>query len=260
MEATTSVENKRYNKGGEVCRFEPQGMDLINSDPMYRTSFQQVGCLTFCERLQGYNTEVAKQFSLNFDGNKTNIGPLEFLVSEKTIVAATEMPALGDKWFKGMSLDLTFCNDYFKPLHQDEDLTVGVPRKHLLEPFDKILRVIQRYFTYEGQFNKVYKYHIRLSMHFIGKKPLNLPYYLYRSLGKMEDMVHTKTKQIEVNLFHFSLIKLLVLEEIKKTNIQWESFLASTVSLRYYHSPNKENSPSSAGREVSTGPESSKGK
>jgi hypothetical protein len=178
--------------------------------------------------LQGYNVEVEKQFSLNFEGNKTRIGPLEFQVTEQKIVVATEMPTQGDRWFKGMALDFTFCNDYFKPEHQDEDLTVGVPRKHLLESFDHLLRIIQRYFTCEGWFNKVYKYHIRLLMHFTGKKPLNFPYYLYRSLGKMADRVQTRTKQIEVSLFHFSLIKLLVLEELKKTNTEWESFLAST--------------------------------
>jgi hypothetical protein len=176
-------------------------------------------------------------------------------VTEQTIVVAIEMPTQGDMWFKGMALDFTFCNDLFKPEHQDEDLTVGVPRKHMLDPFDKLLRVIQRYFTCEGHFRKVYKYHIRLLMHFIGKKPLKFPYYLYRSLGKMEERVQTRTKQIEVNLFHFSLIKLLVLEELKKTNTEWESFLASARFPSEITTPQtKKIPPSSAGKTVSTMP------
>jgi hypothetical protein len=94
----------------------------------------------------------------------------------------------------------------------------------MLEHHDQLLRVIQRYFTCEGKFNKVYLYDIRLLMHFTGKKALNLPYYLCRSLGKMADKVQAKSKQVEPNQFHFSLIKLLVLKELKKTNRECSSF------------------------------------
>ena len=73
----------KYNKGGDIVRFEPQRMHLLNYDHVFRDSFQKVGCLTFYDKLQGYNMEV--------DAN-TRIGPLEFLVSEEIIVAATEMP------------------------------------------------------------------------------------------------------------------------------------------------------------------------
>jgi hypothetical protein len=73
-----SVEQKkRYNKGEDILKFEPQGLQLLNSDPAFRKSFQQVRCLTFCGKMEGYNVEVEKQFSLNFDGVKTKIGPLE---------------------------------------------------------------------------------------------------------------------------------------------------------------------------------------
>jgi hypothetical protein len=98
----------------------------------------------------------------------------------------------------------------------------------MLEHHDQLLRVIQRYFTCEGRFNKVYMYHIRLLMHFTGKKALNLPYYLCRILGKMVDKVQAKSKQVEPSLFHFSLIKLLVLEELKKTNREWSYFLSTS--------------------------------
>lgn len=35
----------------------------------------------------------------------------------------------------------------------------------------------------------VYLYHVILLVHFIGKKALNLPLFVYRSLGKMADKV-----------------------------------------------------------------------
>jgi hypothetical protein len=82
----------------------------------------------------------------------------------------------------------------------------------MLEHHDKLLRVIQRYFTCEVNFSKVYMYHIKLCMQFIGKKALNLSYYFYRSLRKIVDKVQAKSNQVEPSLFHLSLIKLLVLE------------------------------------------------
>jgi hypothetical protein len=88
--------------------------------------------------------------------------------------------------------------------------------------------VVQCYFTCEGRFDRVYLYHIRLLMHFTGKNPLNLPFYLYKSLGKMADMVQARVDQLKSSLFHFSLVKLLVVEELKKSNRDWDSFLTST--------------------------------
>jgi len=71
----------------------------------------------------------------------------------------------------------------------------------------------------------IYLYHVRLLMHFIGKKALNLTFFLYRSLGKMDDKVQTNPNQSESSMFHFALIKLLVLEKLKMENKEWESFL-----------------------------------
>jgi hypothetical protein len=75
-------------------------------------------------------------------------------------------------------------------------------------------------------------------MHFTGRKPLNLPYYLFRSLGKMDDIVQVRKDQGEPSLFHFSLINLLVLEELRKRNQDWEAFVASSqIATDYLNSP-----------------------
>lgn len=137
--------------------------------------------------------EVAKQFSLNFEGTKTKVGSLEIQVTEQTIASTTGIPMQGERWFKGTPLDASYCN---------KNLSKGVPRSYMLEHHDKLLRVIPRYFTCEEHFNKVYMYHIRLLMHFTGKKTLNLPYCLSRSLGKTVDKVQAKSNQVEPCLFH----------------------------------------------------------
>jgi hypothetical protein len=91
-----------------------------------------------------------------------------------------------------------------------------------------MIRVIQRYFICEGRFNMVYEYHIILLLHFTGKEAMNLPFCLFRSIGKISNKVQAKSKQLDTSVFHSGLIKMLVMEEIKKTNIDWESFLTTS--------------------------------
>jgi hypothetical protein len=79
---------------------------------------------------------------LNFDGTKTKVGNLELEVSEETIATTTEIPNIGERWFKSMNLNATFSKEFLKPKCQGDNLSKGVPRSHLVEGFDKMLRVI----------------------------------------------------------------------------------------------------------------------
>jgi len=69
---------KKYNKGGSVIRIEPQNSQLVNFDPTIRVSFEQVGCMIFCEKIQGYNVKLTKDFSLDFNGVQTEIVDITF--------------------------------------------------------------------------------------------------------------------------------------------------------------------------------------
>ena len=53
----------------------------------------------------------------------------------------------------------------------------------------------------------------------------DIPHFLYRSVGKMADKVQAKSQIADKYVFHFGLIKLLVLEELKTTNRDWNTFL-----------------------------------
>jgi hypothetical protein len=97
---------------------------------------------------------------------------------------------------------------------------------HFVEGIDKILKFIQRYFTYKGKFNMIYQYHIRILLHFTGKDLMNIPFYLFRSMGKMVDRVQAKSKVVDASFFHSGMIRMLVMEELKKINISWEKFIA----------------------------------
>ena len=78
--------------------------------------------------------------------------------------------------------------------------------------YSKFFFVIQKYFNYEGRFHMACLYHFRLLLHFTGKQSLDLPFFLFWSLGKMYDKVQNKSEGSETSIFHHGLIKVLVLE------------------------------------------------
>jgi hypothetical protein len=76
---------KMSHKGGNVVRIEPADMHLFEAEPMAREVFQRVGCFAFCQNMERCHPEVARQFSLHFNGLNTKVGDLEFKVSETSI-------------------------------------------------------------------------------------------------------------------------------------------------------------------------------
>lgn len=63
-------------------------------------------------------------------------------------------------------------------------------------------------------------------MNFTGKSSLNLPHYVFKSLGKTAEKVHSKGEKHFPSLFHFVLIKLLALNELEKRKSSWGAFLS----------------------------------
>jgi hypothetical protein len=127
-----------------------------------------------------------------------------------------------------MVLSSTFAKDLFKPEYQANELSKSMPRIQLVEQFNRLLKIIQRYFTCEGRFNTLYHYHIRLLLHFTGKVEINIPYYLLRSIGKISDRVQSKSKDVDSSLFHSGLIRMLVSKELGKKEISWERFVVTS--------------------------------
>jgi hypothetical protein len=153
-------------------------MYLINEDPMIRASVEQNNCMCFYERIKVYNAKLAEHFALNFTRVSEKIARVTFRVTEETLSTTTEIPPRGKKLFKGIPLDISCYIDFIKLKCRNRKIGVDIPSQYLLEPFEKILKIIRRYFTCEGRFDRVYPYRIRLLMHFTGKNPLNIPFFL----------------------------------------------------------------------------------
>ena len=89
-------------------------MKLVNKYLEVRASFEQVGCMMFCRKIQGFNMKLAEQFALRFDGFCAVIAGVIFQVTEETLSAVTKIPSHSKRWFKGMPLDMQFYEDFIK--------------------------------------------------------------------------------------------------------------------------------------------------
>jgi hypothetical protein len=223
-----SQQHKNTHKGGEIVRTKPYYMHILNYEPLFKEAFHRVYCINLCQQMQRGNPKVAREFALNFNGTKTKVGRLEFYVLDNSISIATKIPNSGENWCKDISLNDSLSKEFLKPEYQEDNLSKGVPRSHMLEGFDKMLKVIHRYFTYEGRFNMLYQYHVRLLLHFTEKEAMNLPFYLFRSIGKMSDRFQSKSKKVDASVFHSGLNKMLVMEDLINTNNDWETFFTSS--------------------------------
>ena len=87
------------------------------------------------------------------------------------------------------------------------------------------MKAILVYITCEGRYNRAMIYHFKLMNHFIGKSPLNFPFYLHRILGKMAHQVKAHPTKIAGKLSHHGLIQLLIQELLKRRNMEWPYFL-----------------------------------
>ena len=68
-------------------------------------------------------------------------------------------------------------------------------------------------------------YHFKTMNHFTRRSPLNLPFYLHKSLTKMAHQVKAQPTKIARRLSHHGLIQLTVQELLQRRNVAWEYFL-----------------------------------
>jgi hypothetical protein len=59
-----------------------------------------------------------------------------------------------------MQLYMSYHHEFLKLEFRNTKFGATMPREFLLESHSDLLRVIQRFFTCEGIFNRVYQYHI----------------------------------------------------------------------------------------------------
>jgi len=136
-------------------------------------------------------------------------------IDEASVARATEMPGEGARWFKTTTTKNLEFRSYLKPEHRGIIWKKEIPKGYLEEKWLHLLKMIRVYITCECRYNRIMLYHFRILNHFTGKSPINMPFYLHRSLTKMAQSVQRKPRLIASRLFHQGLIKLIMLEELR---------------------------------------------
>jgi hypothetical protein len=208
-------------RSGQVARIEPEGAELLEAYPQMAQRFRDAGWFEFLTTFQGYDEQVSMEFALNFDGHEVEIGKMLMLVTEQTIAKACRLVVGGERWWKKEHVVTEFVNQFLLPDKQNPDWRRGIPRSWVRPEWHTALVVIHRYITCEGRFSLVYIYHIRILMHLNGDYPLNLPYFLLKSLTKMSKKVQSISTNAKGSLFHQVLIKTLVMSALNELQKPW---------------------------------------
>ena len=147
------------------------------------------------------------------------IGKEEFLVDETLIAEVKKLLRTGEKWFKTTITKNVEFRSYLKPEHRDVVWKKSVPSTWLEERWRQLLKASLVYITYKGRYNRAMLYHFNMMSHFKGRIPLNLPFYLHKSLTKMAHQVKAQPTKIVGRLSHHGLIQLIVQELWQRRNI-----------------------------------------
>jgi hypothetical protein len=205
-----------------VIRPEPNGSQALLMFDSTHSDLEEFGWLSFIQKFDGFNPCVARQFALTFDGYRAKVGDVQLEIDKQFLSLATVLHATGQRWSKNCKVEevpWTFLFQSRKVSSCDK----GLPANMLKQRWHDLLMIIKQFITCEGQYGFVFLHHLRFLMVFMGYD-LNMPYYLHRSLFKMSKRY--KRNQDDSSLFHFGLVKMIVVYHLGLHGDCWNDFLA----------------------------------
>jgi hypothetical protein len=164
---------------------------------------------------------VARQFALTFDGCRAKVGDVQLEIDEQFLSLATGLPGTRQRWSNNCKVEDVLWTLLFQS-RKVSSRDKGFPANMLKQHWHDLLMITKQFITCEGRYGFVFLYHLLLLMVFMGYE-LNMPYYLHRSLFKMSKRY--KRNQADSNLFHFGLIKMLVVCHLGLHRDCWNDFL-----------------------------------
>ena len=104
MSKTAEVEDPevvvKRKPGGLICKLEPNNTEWIIKFPKSDKLMKKAGWFNFCEKLQGYHSQVTMSFIKNYRDEKVQLENLTVRVNEDSIAEAIDILVQGEKWFK----------------------------------------------------------------------------------------------------------------------------------------------------------------
>ena len=98
----------KRNPGGFICRLEPNSTNWIKQFPRSAKLMQKSGWFNFCEKLQGYHSQLTMAFIENYNDERVQLQSLTIRANEEFIAEAINVPAQGEIWFKQKDFQINF--------------------------------------------------------------------------------------------------------------------------------------------------------
>jgi hypothetical protein len=206
-----------------VVRIELNGSQAFLSHDDVVDDLVVFGWVKFIQSFEGFNLEVAQDFSQTFDGTRAKIGDLQLQVSEESIAEATGLSREGDRWFKNLKFEGIPWHLLMVSKKSCYDVK-GTPIFLFKPRWHGLLLIIKQFVTCEGRYGLVFLFHIRLLMVFLGFG-LNMSFYLLKSLQKMARFYQRQNPNAQSSLFHHGLIRILVISQLSKVGDNWKNFV-----------------------------------
>jgi hypothetical protein len=166
-----------------IIRVEPNGnQNLLLYDDV-REDLERSGWLVFIRKFQGFHLQIAQELSFSFDGCREKVVDVQLEVTEDFLSQATGLLASSQRWLKNERVEEVPWSLLFT-YRKIKGCDKGMPMSSLKVHWHGLLALLKQFITCEGCFILVFLYHLHLLTIFMGF-PLNMPYYLLKSLYKM---------------------------------------------------------------------------
>lgn len=152
---------------GGFIRREPTDSEKLRENPEVVELFTRARWMSFCDKLQGYDDEVAEEFLRALKPRSkmlaiVNFRGLNLRLTPRFISRVTELP-MGVRWDKEeRKLGQKAKKELFPPGEQFSEDKNRIRRTSLLPLWSEVSLQIMKYITCEGRFSIVYGYHFRL--------------------------------------------------------------------------------------------------
>lgn len=151
------TQGRRPHKGGKRIKEEPSSLRELQACPFSLSCFRYQSCFSFCEMVERVKShhELARLFVTHLDNNEVHLAGVTFTLSPTVISKATSIPNVGEKWNKGQYIDREYYEPCIKAKYHNK-LSRVFPFKFLENRFAPLMKIIIKYFTYEGRFSRLY--------------------------------------------------------------------------------------------------------
>ena len=106
-----------------LYRIEPIGGELLDIKPEASQLIDKIGWRKFFGNFDGHKYEVTLRFELSLKDNVAHIGDLNMIISKGFVAKETQLPQIGEKWFKRGDMNKSKCKQFLFPLPPDYDET-----------------------------------------------------------------------------------------------------------------------------------------